>query len=126
MSLRFLLGGGFWLSLAGGADTSGCFLFWTCEVGAVETSVCFLFWAWGAAAFCVMGRWLGSAVVWGWVVVVGCGIGSVLGWGVGSVVGWAGGRDVGGLIVTSSVGASVVVSSSHSWQDAGMALFRWV
>ena len=33
---------------------------------------------------------------------------------------------MGGLIVTSSVSASVAVSSSHSWQEAGMALFRWV
>ena len=95
MSLRFLLGGGFWLSLAGGADTSSCFLFkvgevggvetsgrflfWACEVGAVETSVCFLCWACGAAAFGVMGRWLGSVVVWGCVVVAG--MGAVEVWG---------------------------------------------
>ena len=94
MSLRFLLDG-FWVSGAGGVETSVCFRFWFC----------------GAAAFCVMGRGLGSGVV----------ISSL-----GSVV-VTDGRDVGGLMVTSSVGwSSGFVSSSHSWHVAGMARFRWV
>ena len=133
MSLLFLLGG-FWVSGAGG----------------VETFVCFRFWVRGAAAFCATGRGLGSGVgcgvgcevvsgigsvvgcgvgcvvVCGVGAVVICGVGSVVGFGVGAVV-VTDGRDVGGLMVTSSVGwSSGFVSSSHSWHVAGMALFRWV
>ena len=123
MSLRFLLGG-FWVSGAGGVETSVCFRFWVC----------------GAAAFCVMGRGLGSGVgcvvvVSGMGDVVGSGVGAVVVSGLGSVVVISGlgsvvvtdGRDVGGLMVTSSVGwSSGFVSSSHSWHVAGMARFRWV
>ena len=106
--------------------------------GGVETSVCFHFWVCEAAAFCVTGRWLGSGVgcgvgcvvVCGVGAVVICGVGSVVVCGVGSVVVCGvgdvvvsglgsvvvtDGRDVGGLMVTSSVGwSSGFVSSSHS------------
>ena len=117
MSLLFLLGG-FWVSGAGG----------------VETSVCFRFWVRGAAAFCATGRGLGlgvgcgvgSVVVCGVGVVVVCGVGVVVVCGLGSVV-VTEGRDVGCLMVTSSVGwSSGLVSSSHSWHVTGMARFRWV
>ena len=111
--------------------------------GGVETSVCFRFLVCGAAAFCATGRGLGSGVVicgLGAVVIYGVGsvvvsgVGSVVGSGVGAVVvSGVGavvvtdGRDVGGLMVTSSVGwSSGFVSSSHSWHVAGMARFRWV
>ena len=54
------------------------------------------------------------------------GLGSVVVCGLGSGV-VIEGRDVGCLMVTSSVGwSSGFVSSSHSWQVSGMARFRWV
>ena len=133
MSLLFLLGG-FWVSGAGG----------------VEASVCFRFWVSGVAAFCATGRGLGSGVgcgvgsvvvcgvgdvvvcgvgvvvVCGVIAVVVCGVGAVVVCGLGSVV-VTEGRDVGCLMVTSSVGwSSGLVSSSHSWHVTGMARFRWV
>ena len=109
MSLLFLLGG-FWVSGAGGVETSVCFRFWVC----------------GAAAFCATGRGLGSGVGCGFGCVVVCGVGAVVVCGLGSGV-VTEGRDVGCLMVTSSVGwSSGFVSSSHSWHVTGMALFRWV
>ena len=81
-----------------------------------------------------MGRGLGSGVGCGVGCVVVCGVGAVVVSrvgdvvvsGLGSVV-VTDGRDVGGLMVTSSVGwSSGFVSSSHSWHVAGMARFRWV
>ena len=103
--------------------------------GGVETSVCFRFWVCGAAAFYATRRGLGSGVGCGVGCVVVCGVGAVVVSGLGSVVVISGlgsvvvtdGRDVGGLMVTSSVGwSSGFVSSSHSWHVTGMALFRWV
>ena len=90
----------------------------------------------------VMGGGLGSVVVCGLGSGVGCGVGSMVGFGLGFVVGGGlgsvvgcglgsgvgiEGRDVGCLMVTSSVGwSSGFVSSSQSWQVSGMARFRWV
>ena len=72
---------------------------WGSGVGGVASFACFLSWGRGVATCCVLGRGLGSGGV-------------------------TEGHGVGCRMVTSSpMLSSVPVSSSHSWQVSGTALF---